>query len=158
MNCSRCGHRNERGARFCTKCGSALDEGTTAGFSPEDLAEEMQRRSAQSPVELQPGQGVLVVLRGPNAGSRFLIDQEVTTIGRHAESDVFLDDVTVSRRHAELRRERGGFVLRDAGSLNGSYVNRLRAETARLQGGDEIQIGRFRLQFFACRSGARGRG
>ncbi len=100
-----------------------------------------------------PGSGLLVVKRGPNAGSRFLLDAETTTAGRHPESDIFLDDVTVSRRHAEFVREGGGFVVRDVGSLNGTYLNRERIETAGLAGGDEVQIGKYRLVFLA---GARG--
>ena len=85
--------------------------------------------------------------RGPNAGSRFLLDADVTTAGRHPESDIFLDDVTVSRRHAEFRKTADGFFVRDVGSLNGSYVNRERIDDAPLQGGDEVQIGKFRLVF-----------
>jgi pSer/pThr/pTyr-binding forkhead associated (FHA) protein len=90
-----------------------------------------------------------VVRRGPNAGSRFLLDTEVTTAGRHPESDIFLDDVTVSRRHAEFRREAGVFTVRDVGSLNGTYVNRERVESATLANADEVQIGKFRLVFLA---------
>jgi pSer/pThr/pTyr-binding forkhead associated (FHA) protein len=90
-----------------------------------------------------------VVRRGPNAGSRFLLDAEITTAGRHPESDIFLDDVTVSRRHAEFRKTAEGFFVRDVGSLNGSYVNRERIDDAALQGGDEVQIGKFRLVFLA---------
>ncbi|HVE64921.1 MAG TPA: FHA domain-containing protein [Mycobacteriales bacterium] len=98
---------------------------------------------------LAPGTALLVVKRGPNAGSRFLLDRSVTTVGRHPESDIFLDDVTVSRRHAELRRvDPDGFALYDVGSLNGSYLNRERIEQGTLSGGDEVQIGKFRLVFF----------
>ena len=98
---------------------------------------------------LPPGSALLVVRRGPNAGSRFLLDTDVTTAGRHPESDIFLDDVTVSRRHAEFRREAGAFVVRDVGSLNGTYVNRERVESATLANGDEVQVGKFRLVFLA---------
>jgi pSer/pThr/pTyr-binding forkhead associated (FHA) protein len=98
---------------------------------------------------LPPGSALLVVRRGPNAGSRFLLDTEVTTAGRHPESDIFLDDVTVSRRHAEFRREAGVFTVRDVGSLNGTYVNRERVESATLANADEVQIGKFRLVFLA---------
>jgi pSer/pThr/pTyr-binding forkhead associated (FHA) protein len=98
---------------------------------------------------LPPGSALLVVRRGPNAGSRFLLDTEVTTAGRHPESDIFLDDVTVSRRHAEFRREAGVFTVRDVGSLNGTYVNRERVEAATLANADEVQIGKFRLVFLA---------
>jgi hypothetical protein len=90
---------------------------------------------------------VLVVKRGPNAGSRFLLDQLVTSAGRHPGSDIFLDDVTVSRRHAEFRREGGEFKVVDVGSLNGTYVNREPIDSAELINGDEIHMGKFRLVF-----------
>jgi hypothetical protein len=96
---------------------------------------------------LPPGTALLVVLRGPNAGSRFLLDDDFTSAGRHPDSDIFLDDVTVSRRHAEFYRHGDGFTVRDVGSLNGTYVNRERIEDAELFGGDEVQIGKFRLLF-----------
>ena len=98
--------------------------------------------------ELERGQALLVVQRGPNAGSKFLIDTDVTTAGRHPESDIFLDDVTVSRRHAEFHRVDGKFHVRDVGSLNGTYVNRQRVEEAELANGDELQIGKFKLTFY----------
>jgi pSer/pThr/pTyr-binding forkhead associated (FHA) protein len=96
---------------------------------------------------LPSGSALLVVKRGPNAGSRFLLDQPLTLAGRHPDSDVFLDDVTVSRRHAEFRREHGQFRVVDIGSLNGTYVNGEPVESAVLANGDEIQIGKFRLVF-----------
>ena len=96
---------------------------------------------------LPPGTALLAVRRGPNAGARFLLDHDVTTSGRHPDSDIFLDDVTVSRRHAEFHRESGGFSVHDVGSLNGTYVNRERADVAALTGGDEVQIGKFRLVY-----------
>ena len=96
---------------------------------------------------LPPGMALLVVKRGPNAGSRFLLDQDVTTAGRHPDSDIFLDDVTVSRRHVEFHREGGGFSVHDVGSLNGTYVNREPVDVAQLAGGDEVQIGKFRLVY-----------
>ena len=98
---------------------------------------------------LPPGMALLVVRRGPNAGARFLLDHDVTTSGRHPDSDIFLDDVTVSRRHAEFHRGPGGFTVRDVGSLNGTYVNRERVESATLGNSDEVQIGKFRLVFIA---------
>jgi pSer/pThr/pTyr-binding forkhead associated (FHA) protein len=98
---------------------------------------------------LPPGIALLVVRRGPNAGARFLLDHDVTTSGRHPDSDIFLDDVTVSRRHAEFHRGGSGFTVRDVGSLNGTYVNRERVEAATLANGDEVQIGKFRLVFIA---------
>ena len=94
---------------------------------------------------LQPGTALLRVDHGPNAGSRFLLDADVTTVGRHPSSDIFLDDVTVSRKHAQFRREGDGFVVRDVGSLNGTYVNRERIDSAVVRTGDEVQIGKFRL-------------
>jgi pSer/pThr/pTyr-binding forkhead associated (FHA) protein len=96
---------------------------------------------------LPAGSALLVVRRGPNAGSRFLLDADVTTVGRSPDSDIFLDDVTVSRRHAEFRRDAGEFVVVDVGSLNGTYVNREPVDTAVLSTGDEVQIGKFRLVF-----------
>jgi hypothetical protein len=98
---------------------------------------------------LPPGMALLVVRRGPNAGARFLLDHDVTTSGRHPDSDIFLDDVTVSRRHAEFHRTATGFTVRDVGSLNGTYVNRERVESATLSNADEVQIGKFRLVFIA---------
>jgi pSer/pThr/pTyr-binding forkhead associated (FHA) protein len=100
---------------------------------------------------------LLVVTRGPNVGSRFLLDDDFTSAGRHPDSDIFLDDVTVSRRHAEFYRQGARFTVRDVGSLNGTYVNRERIEEAELFGGDEVQIGKFRLRFLT-RSPELGRG
>jgi pSer/pThr/pTyr-binding forkhead associated (FHA) protein len=96
---------------------------------------------------LPSGSAVLVVKRGPNAGSRFLLDQPVTSAGRHPNSDIFLDDVTVSRRHAEFRSENNEFRIVDIGSLNGTYVNREPVASAVLAKGDKIQISKFRLVF-----------
>lgn len=100
--------------------------------------------------ELARDQGLLVVKRGPNAGSKFLLDKDVTSAGRHPSSDIFLDDITVSRRHAEVLREGGRFLVKDVGSLNGSYVNRERVDVAELSSGDELQIGKFKLVFYAA--------
>ena len=88
--------------------------------------------------------------RGPGAGSRFLLDEEVVSAGRHPDSHVFLDDVTVSRRHAEIARSGDGYVVRDVGSLNGTYLNRERIEgDVTLANGDELQVGRFKLVFLS---------
>ena len=125
---------------------------TTSVFRADFLAD------AEPPAQDQPVSGVdalpagaalLVVKRGPNAGSRFLLDRVSTSAGRHPDSDIFLDDVTVSRRHAEFRREGGVFTVRDVGSLNGTYVNRERVESATLANADEVQIGKFRLVFLS---------
>ena len=96
---------------------------------------------------LPAGSALLVVKRGPNAGSRFLLDRDTTSAGRHPDSDIFLDDVTVSRRHAEFRLENSEFQVVDVGSLNGTYVNREPVDSAVLSNGDEVQIGKFRLVF-----------
>jgi len=93
---------------------------------------------------------VLVVKRGPDTGAKYLLDQDVTRVGRHPESDIFLDDITVSRRHAEFFREDGVYRVRDVGSLNGTYVNRDRIEDTALASGDEVQIGKFKLVFLAA--------
>jgi pSer/pThr/pTyr-binding forkhead associated (FHA) protein len=91
--------------------------------------------------------GLLVLRQGAGAGSSYRVEAATTTAGRHPDSDIFLDDITVSRRHAVIERDAEGFKVRDAGSLNGTYVNRGRVDEARLRNGDELQIGRFRLSF-----------
>jgi pSer/pThr/pTyr-binding forkhead associated (FHA) protein len=119
-----------------------------ADFLNELEAPAVAPEGAVTGVEgLPAGSALLVVKRGPNAGSRFLLDQPVTSAGRHPDSDIFLDDVTVSRRHAEFRLETGDFQVVDVGSLNGTYVNREPVDSAVLANGDEVQIGKFRLVF-----------
>ena len=118
-------------------------------FTPMEVEEEGEEVGGLPQSELEAGQALLVVQRGPNAGSKFLIDKDVTTTGRHPESDIFLDDVTVSRRHAEFRRKDSRFYIHDVGSLNGTYVNRQRVEETELAAGDELQIGKFKLTFYA---------
>jgi pSer/pThr/pTyr-binding forkhead associated (FHA) protein len=151
MYCTNCGHKNPDGANFCSSCGSALAESggsdTTITFAPAELESDLEEEIHISPDELEGGRGVLVVKRGPNAGSKFFLDSDVVKIGRHPDSDIFLDDITVSRRHAEIRRSDTSFGLHDIGSLNGTYVNRERVEEADLRSGDEIQIGKFKLVF-----------
>ncbi|MBF4553671.1 oxoglutarate dehydrogenase inhibitor Odhl [Corynebacterium suicordis] len=125
---------------------------TTSVFRADLLKESdtgTQSESTPAGVEgLPEGSALLVVKRGPNAGSRFLLDQDTTAAGRHPDSDIFLDDVTVSRRHAEFRRNgEGEYEVVDVGSLNGTYVNREPKNSAVLSNGDEIQIGKFRLVF-----------
>ena len=116
------------------------------GRTDDDLGDDLFPDSASFGA-LPPGSALLLVMRGPNAGSRFRLDGDLTTAGRHPDSDIFLDDVTVSRRHAEFYRHGARFTVRDVGSLNGTYVNRERIEEAELVGGDEVQIGKFRLLF-----------
>lgn len=101
---------------------------------------------------LRPGTALLMVLRGPNRGARFLLDSALTTTGRHPDSDIFLDDVTVSRKHAVFEQADDVFAVRDVGSLNGTYVNRERIDSAKLHSGDEVQIGKFRLVYYAPRT------
>jgi pSer/pThr/pTyr-binding forkhead associated (FHA) protein len=101
-----------------------------------------------SPDELAETAALLVVRKGPNEGSKYMLDAEVTRAGRHPDSDIFLDDITVSRRHAEIIRRADGFHVVDVGSLNGTYVNRDRVDDTRLANGDELQIGKFKLVFF----------
>ena len=166
MHCTRCGHENPEGSRFCAQCGAALSQervGEATSVIPkvggEDSTEQPEVTDtadahAGAVESLPAGTALLVVKRGPNAGSRFLLDQDVTTAGRHPDTDIFLDDVTVSRRHVEFHREGGGFSVHDVGSLNGTYVNRDRIDEVALQGGDEVQIGKYRLVYFASHSGA----
>ena len=98
---------------------------------------------------LRPGTALLVVVRGPNNGARFLLDDAEVTSGRHPDSDIFLDDVTVSRRHAVFVREGAGYAVKDVGSLNGTYVNRSSVDAAVLRNGDEVQIGKYRFLYYA---------
>ncbi len=109
MRCSQCGHTNPEDAHFCANCGNPLQEDTTVSFTPIDVEEDVGAEAGAPHADLEAGQALLVVQRGPNAGSKFLIDKDVTTAGRHPESDIFLDDVTVSRRHVEFRRDDGKF-------------------------------------------------
>lgn len=111
--------------------------------------EEMSAADVFAVENLPAGNAMLLVQRGPEAGSRFLLDQDQVLAGRHPSSDIFLDDISVSRRHATFSRRGGGFVVSDLGSLNGTYVNRDRIDgDIPLAGGDEVQLGKYRLIFF----------
>jgi pSer/pThr/pTyr-binding forkhead associated (FHA) protein len=161
--CTECGHENPDTARFCSQCGHRLQHphaeragettGTitfTATDSDYERAEADLSPDDAAAVEALPaGSALLVVQRGPSAGSRFLLDTDEVSAGRHPDSDIFLDDVTVSRRHASFRRTADGYHVLDVGSLNGTYVNRDRIDDILLSGGDEVQIGKFRLVYFA---------
>jgi pSer/pThr/pTyr-binding forkhead associated (FHA) protein len=105
--------------------------------------------------QFPPETGLLIITRGPKGGSRYALDGSVITAGRDTRSDIFLDDVTVSRRHAEVRRVGNGFEVADAGSLNGTYVNQARVEHERLNNGDEVQVGKFKLVYVSL-SGPQG--
>jgi len=156
MFCNRCGHRNPEGSNFCSSCGAVLehpDAGdstvSTITLAPVEATGEVGEEEVIVAVDdLPPEMGMLVVKRGPNAGSRYVLGQGVTTVGRHPDSDIFLDDVTVSRRHAEVLHEDRRFTVHDVGSLNGTYLNRERIdEKAAIHSGDEVQIGKFKLVF-----------
>ena len=147
MLCTNCGHENPASARFCANCGAPLGEDVTISFTPSEGQEETREPPGSAEAELKAGQGLLVVTRGPNAGSKFLLDKDETSVGRYPESDIFLDDVTVSRRHAQVRRDEGRFFVEDVGSLNGTYVNGERVEATQLANADELQIGKFKLSF-----------
>jgi pSer/pThr/pTyr-binding forkhead associated (FHA) protein len=145
--CPACGFQNPESANYCSKCGTALvrDTGgaeTTMAYTPGELEDA-------SPLEEAGVDGPALVVRsgGGRAGEHFLPTGDRTTIGRSPECDIFLDDVTVSRRHAVLRRADDGFTIEDLGSLNGTFVNRRRIESAKLADGDELQIGKYRLTF-----------
>jgi pSer/pThr/pTyr-binding forkhead associated (FHA) protein len=149
--CNNCGHKNPLGANFCSSCGTPLeksvDDPTTITFLVDGGGEVGEADIAFDLDDIPADGGLLVVVRGPNAGARLALVKDVTTAGRHPEADLFLDDVTVSRRHAEFRSDAGEFVVVDVGSLNGTYVNREPVDTAVLANGDEVQIGKFRLVF-----------
>lgn len=133
------------------------DDDTTAHFGEEFEAQLAAMDGELTPEEheaisaLPSRSALLIVRRGPNMGARFLLDADVTTAGRHPDADIFLDDVTVSRRHTEFVRRGTNFELRDLGSLNGTYFEGDRVETAALTDGSEVQIGKFRLTFYASR-------
>lgn len=150
MVCGRCGHQNEDRANYCSSCGAPLaaaDDDTTMTLAAVEAAEEHDdlARYLQG---LAPGTAMLVVRQGPAAGSSYRLTTDVTMIGRHPDSEIFLDDITVSRRHARVRRLDGReFFVDDEGSLNGTYVNRERVDSRALRHGDEVQIGRYRFTF-----------
>ena len=151
--CNNCGHRNAAGSNFCSSCGQALDR--TVDEEPKTISFTLDQapptgEELQVDLEDVARRGVLIATRGPNSGSEFGLGQGVTTIGRHPDSDIFLDDVTVSRRHVEVEHASDGYTIRDVGSLNGTYVNQQLIEGDRaLANGDELQVGRFKLVFVA---------
>lgn len=150
--CVRCEHPNPLEANFCSSCGAPLKvepEEATVTLSAV-TAERVEDDLARYLDGLPDGVGLLVVRHGPNEGSSFRLGAEVTTVGRHPDSDIFFDDITVSRRHARFERgagDAGGYRVLDVGSLNGTYVNHERVEEAALAHGDEVQVGRYRLTF-----------
>jgi pSer/pThr/pTyr-binding forkhead associated (FHA) protein len=126
---------------------STLNLGSLSGEVEADARTD--ERPTEAVETLAPGTALLVVQRGPNAGSRYLLDADVTSVGRHPDAAIFLDDVTVSRRHAEFRREGAGFRVVDVGSLNGTYVNRHRIDDVVLANSDEVQVGKYRLLYLS---------
>lgn len=145
--CKRCGHDNVDASNFCSSCGAPLTgitDAPTEMLALDDIA-------GATPEATKPLLGVagFVVHRGPKAGSRYELESGLTTLGRHPESDIFFDDVTVSRRHVEVQRTEDAVTVTDVGSLNGTYVNRTMIEGATpLTDGDELQIGKFKLLYF----------
>jgi len=145
--CSECGFQNSEAANFCARCGAMLehesvDAETTLSFTPEQIADE-----AHAGVEGVEGPALVVRSGGGRSGESFTPEGERTTIGRSPDCGIFLDDVTVSRHHAVLLKRGDHWLIEDGGSLNGTFVNRKRVESAELEDGDEIQIGKYRLTF-----------
>ena len=147
--CPECGFQNPEAANYCSKCGALLvkdDPGseTTMSYTPEEGEEE-----AGVTLDELGADGPALVVRsgGGRAGEHFLTHGERTTIGRSPDCDIFLDDVTVSRKHAVLVHQDDAYVIEDQGSLNGTFLNRRRIESGRLEHGDELQIGKYRLSF-----------
>lgn len=144
--CRECGHPNQPSANFCSSCGAGLPKDDITTDLPlvdleTDGIDDIDRSA------FGKHEGLFVVPAGPKAGARYALDADTVTVGRHPESDIFLDDITVSRRHAEVRREGPRYWVRDVGSLNGTYVNRERADDRELADGDELQVGKFKLIF-----------
>ena len=145
--CQECGFQNPEAANYCARCGALLQKGevsveTTQSLSPEEVGE-----LDHEPVVGLEGPALVVRQGGGRAGESFHPTGERTRIGRSPECEIFLDDVTVSRNHAVLIARAGGYVVEDLGSLNGTFVNRRRIDTAVLRGGDELQIGKYRMTF-----------
>jgi hypothetical protein len=152
VHCPECGFRNPEAANYCSKCGALLmrdEQGahTTMTFMPEEASEDDSLSLADIRIE---GPALVVRSGGGRAGETFALESERVSLGRGPECDVFLDDVTVSRQHAVITRTADGFTIDDEGSLNGTYVNRHRVETARLEDGDELQIGKYKLTFLGA--------
>jgi pSer/pThr/pTyr-binding forkhead associated (FHA) protein len=151
--CNHCGHRNPPDSSFCSSCGSPLDvQGDrTITLSPVDPLQEAPGAEDDIVVpmaELPTDTAVLIVRSGPQAGDRFTLGDGTIRLGRHPDSEIMLDDITVSRRHASITRTANGYVVTDAGSLNGTYLNQERIDEALLHHGDELQVGKFRLVLF----------
>ena len=145
--CQECGFQNPESANYCSRCGALLEKGERAAETTQTWAPDEVGDLAHAPVEGLEGPALVVRSGGGRAGETFRPRGERTRIGRSPDCEVFLDDVTVSRNHALLVRRRDGLYIDDLGSLNGTYVNRHRIESHRLEDGDELQIGKYRLTF-----------
>lgn len=145
--CPECGFQNPEAANFCAKCGALLarESGgeTTLSLPADEVGDEIAAVLDEGIL----GPAFVVRSGGGRAGESFIPGDARTLIGRSPECDVFLDDVTVSRRHAEVIRDEERFTIRDLGSLNGTFVNRRRIESADLEDDDEVQIGKYRMTF-----------
>jgi FHA domain/zinc-ribbon domain len=149
VHCPECGFQNPEAANYCSKCGALLireepGDHTTMTFTPDEEVEEEGLSLADLRIE---GPALVVRSGGGRAGETFALEHDRTSLGRGTECEIFLDDVTVSRRHSVITRGSDGFTLHDEGSLNGTYVNRRRVESAKLEDGDEVQIGKYKLTF-----------
>ncbi len=148
LHCPECGFVNPAGANYCQKCGAFLAEEVHTGATSEFELSETGESEAVTTRPHDQGES-LVIRTGGRAGDSFTLEGERFTIGRSPDSDVFLDDVTVSRSHAVVVRRGDGLHIDDLGSLNGTYVNRRRIESHKLEDGDELQVGKYKLTFFA---------
>lgn len=150
LHCPECGFVNPAGANYCQKCGAYLAEESAPGAvtAQYELGETSEGEAVSGPSSSSDGPS-LIIRTGGRAGDSFTLDGERFTIGRDTDSDVFLDDVTVSRNHAVIVRRADGLFIDDLGSLNGTYVNRRRIESHELVDADELQIGKFKLTFLA---------
>ena len=154
--CTKCGHKNRVDAYFCSSCGNALsvDGDKTVVISKVDPLQDAPGPQDNESVvlgEIGRGNAALIIRSGPRTGERFILRGESATIGRTDEHPICLDDVTVSRSHAEIRWEGGSYRVVDLGSLNGTYLNQRRIEAETIRHGDELQVGRFRMVFFEGR-------
>lgn len=151
--CNSCGHRNPPESGFCSSCGSPLDllgdrTVTLTAVDPLLDATGSHDDVVVQVSSLPRDSAVLIVRSGAQAGDRFVLEPGVTHLGRHPDSEIMLDDITVSRRHVAIERTADGYVVTDEGSLNGTYINQERVERSLLHHGDELQIGKFRLVLF----------
>ena len=145
--CTQCGFQNPETANYCSRCGALLEKGESGGETTQTISLEDVGELATVAVAELDGPALVVRSGGGRAGDGFLLSGERTRIGRSPECEIFLDDVTVSRKHAVVVARDGAFTVDDQGSLNGTFVNRRRIDSAPLANGDELQIGKYRLNF-----------